>query len=364
MFLMGRRRVTLLRKIEASVALFALALFIFADAVAGLDEREHGEQAAPLYWPEPPARARIKFLGSVSSPKDLRLKRSSFFKRVLRKIVGSDEDEPSLVFPYGVATDSRGRMIVADSKLRAVHIFDVREKKYAVLKQPKDDMLVSPVGLAVDADDQIYVSDPATGKVFVYDREGNFKTRLGPDEGMFDRPTGIAIDKARRRLYVVETRRGLVAALTLEGSELFKFGKRGQGAGEFNRPTQIFVRGDKLYVTDTLNARVQVFDPDGNFIKSIGHLGDSAGYLDKPKGVAVDSEGHIYVVEGLRDAIDVFDEQGNFLLEFGRTGSGRGEFFLPTAIHIDDSDQIFVSDTYNRRVEVFKYLGDDSAASR
>lgn len=337
-----------------AILLCVLSLFLFGASLAGSDRDDRGE----LFWPKAPDRARIKYVESISSPKDLKLKQGSFLKRVVKKIVGISDGDTTMVFPYGITTDSQGHLIVVDSKSRLVHVFDERGKKYFSIQAPKGEKFLSPIGVAVDAADNIFVSDSYTGKILVFDKSGKFVKRLGPDEGQFDRPTGIAIDKNHSRLYVVETRKGEVEVLNLNGAELFKFGKHGEGHGQFNHPTQVCLSGDRLYVTDTLNARIQIFDLEGQFISTVGRLGDAVGDLDKPKGVAVDSEQHIYVVGGLNDVVTIFDGQGNFLLAFGGSGSRRGEFYLPTAIHIDGDDNIYVADTHNRRVQVFKYLRD------
>lgn len=355
---MDWRRIKLIRRVTAIIFLAALSLLVFADSLVGSVEKEPEKN---LSWPEPPETPRIKFVKSVSSPKDLKLERSSFLKRAMKKIIGIESADSTMLFPYGIVVDSRHRLIVADQKLRLIHVFDAQAGKYFSIKQPKGEVFVSLVGLALDGEDNIYVSDSYTGKIFVFDRTGKFKKRLGPDEGIFNRPTGIAIDQSLGRLYVVETVKGEVAVLDLNGTELFKIGKRGYGNGEFNFPTQICLRGDRIYITDTLNARVQILDKDGKFISAIGRLGDAIGDLDKPKGVAVDSEGHVYVVEGLRDRVEIFDQDGKLLLTFGSTGSGRGEFYLPTAIHIDADDNVYVSDSYNRRVQIFKYLKNDGS---
>lgn len=341
----------------AAVVLCGLGIFAFASSDAVSDREDRGE----LVWPKPPDRARIRYIETISSARDLKLKQGSLLKRVVKKIVGINDADSSIVFPYGISTDSQSRLIVVDSKSCLVHVLDERGKKYFSLRAPKDDRFVSPIGVAVDGADNIYISDSYTGKILVFAKSGKFLKRLGPDEGQFDRPTGIAIDKERGRLYVVETRKGEIQVLNLNGAELMKFGKRGAGDGEFNHPTQICIRDDRVYVTDTLNARIQIFALDGKFIAAIGRLGDAVGDLDKPKGVAVDSEQHIYVVGGLNDIVTIFDSDGNFLLAFGGTGSRHGEFFLPTAIHINANDDIYVSDTYNHRVQVFKYLRETPA---
>ncbi|MEW6128800.1 MAG: 6-bladed beta-propeller [Acidobacteriota bacterium] len=354
------------KKAKALITLIflgALLLIFFSGSLANIvaDNRDSSE----LYWPAAPDTPRIKYLNSIASPKDLKLKQSSFLKRLVKKIVGFEETDAFLVSPYGVTTDSHNRLIVADPKARCVHVFDAQEKKYFSIKEPSNkDPFISVVAVAIDAEDNIYAADSASGKIFIFNRDGKFQKRLGADEGMFNRPSGIAIDKQTRRLYVVETVKGEVDVLTLEGTGLFKFGKRGAGEGEFNYPTHICIKGDRVLITDTFNARIQIFNKDGKFISTLGRRGDGYGDLDKPKGVAMDSAGHIYVVEGLHDVVNIYDRDGSFLMAFGETGSHRGEFYLPTAIHIDADDNVYVADSYNRRIQVFKYLKESNATRK
>ena len=77
----------------------------------------------------------------------------------------------------------------------------------------------------------------------------------------------------------------------------------------------------------------------------------------RPKGIGVDSEGHLYVVDGLWGVVQVFDQQGRLLYYFGTRGTGVGEFQLPAGLFIDHDDRIFVVDSYNRRIQVFRYFG-------
>ena len=46
-----------------------------------------------------------------------------------------------------------------------------------------------------------------------------------------------------------------------------------------------------------MNFRVQVFDKDERFYSKFGRHGDASGDFSNPKGIAVDSEGHIFVVD-------------------------------------------------------------------
>ena len=87
-----------------------------------------------------------------------------------------------------------------------------------------------------------------------------------------------------------------------------------------------------------------------------GKPGDAVGDFARPKGIAIDSEGHIYVADALFDVIQVFDRGGGLLLSFGGSGSGIGTFSLPAGLAIDSRDRLYVVDSANRRVQVFQYL--------
>jgi len=64
--------------------------------------------------------------------------------------------------------------------------------------------------VALDAQDNIYVTDSESGKIFVFDADGKYRHALGSlkgGEGYFKRPTGIAVDSAAQRIYVTDTLR-------------------------------------------------------------------------------------------------------------------------------------------------------------
>jgi DNA-binding beta-propeller fold protein YncE len=142
----------------------------------------------------------------------------------------------------------------------------------------------------------------------------------------------------------------------MQGKVLQKIGGGGTGEGQFNFPTELRLQGEDLYVVDAMNFRVQVLDRSGKFKYAVGQIGEGYGEMFRPKGIGVDSEGHLYVVEGLSGLVQVFDRQGRLLYYFGGKGTGFGEFQLPAGLFIDRKDRVFVVDSYNRRVQVFQYF--------
>jgi sugar lactone lactonase YvrE len=124
------------------------------------------------------------------------------------------------------------------------------------------------------------------------------------------------------------------------------------------------LNGQDLIVVDAMNFRVQVLDRSGTFRYVIGKVGDGAGWMFRPKGIGIDSEGHLYVVDGQWGMVQVFDQQGQLLYYFGQHGTGRGEFQLPTGLVIDSKDRIYVVDSFNRRVQIFQYCALAQAGDR
>jgi sugar lactone lactonase YvrE len=331
---------------------------LFASTVLA---RTKAKSAKPVMVPELvlPGGRRLLYEGSISSEKEAAGRRG-VWSRLLDAVVGEPKF-PELTTPYSVVTDSRGRIIVTDPGAGGIHIFDFARHKYKFISRRKDkDGLVSPQCVAVDAADNIYVTDSDSGKIFVFDVNGKFRRVLGSlkgEEGYFSRPTGIAVDSQAQRIYVADTLGNHIYVLDMEGHILQKIGRRGAGPGEFNYPTELRLEGKELLVVDAMNFRVQALDLSGNFLYAIGAPGDGTGQLFRPKGIGVDSEGHLYIVDGLRDMVQVFDRQGRLLYYFGRPGTGLGEFQLPTGLFIDRNDRVYVVDSYNRRVEAFQYFG-------
>ncbi len=256
--------------------------------------------------------------------------------------------------PHGIFVSS-GKIYVTDPGIPLVHIFDIKKRKHSYLYQTGDRNLISPIGIAVDAEGRIFVSDSMSKRIAVFDAGGNYLRDIGSSES-FLRPTGIALHGGK--IYVVDTHAHKVLSFDAKtGGLLFSWGSRGKDPGFFNYPTHIFASADGLlHITDSMNFRIQVFDMNGNFISAFGEPGNSTGNFSKPKGVAVDSDGHIYVADAHFDAVQIFDRRGNILLGFGKTGKGIGEMAIPAGVYIDEEDRIYVADSYNRRVQVFQYL--------
>ena len=345
--------------LRGSLACAAILLCFAAPSWSAKVRKEKVEEPAPPDLLLAGGR-KLHYERSFSSEKEME-KKPGFFTKVLDVLIGQPE-HPQLVRPYSIVVDSRGRAIVTDPGANGIHIFDLEQHKYKFIeRRDKDkDPMLSPQCIAVDAQDNIYVTDSEVGKIFVFDASGKFRRTIGSlkgGEGFFKRPTGIAVDSAADRIYVTDTLRNKVFMLDMKGSVLQTIGRRGTENGEFNLPTEVLVHSQNLFVVDAMNFRVQFLDRSGAFQTSVGQIGDYSGTMFRPKGIGLDSEEHLYVVDGLWGVVQVFDRQGRLLYHFGSRGTHLGEFQLPAGLFVDHDDRIFVVDSYNRRVQVFRYYG-------
>jgi DNA-binding beta-propeller fold protein YncE len=335
-----------------------MAALILAGCAAPMEEARRR-----YFWPLPPDEPRIEFVASYWSADDFpRTARQKF----LEATVGL-ELPPGFNKPWGIASDSRGKVYIVDTNLKAVWVYDLKSYTVDILgKGEHAGLFWAPVGVALDARGNIYVSDPKLNRVYSFTRDEKPLATIGDDETL-NWPVGMAVDDALERLYVVNGRNHNIAVFDLGGKYLFSIGRRGDKDGEFNYPTDVEIdsRGN-LVVADSMNARVQILDPEGRFIRKFGQRGDKAEDFQIIKGIAVSRNDDIYVTDGRADKILVFNREGEPLTVIGGTASvaetmklSPGGFFLPTDIDIDKNDTIFVVDSINRRFQVFQIINEE-----
>lgn len=315
--------------------------------------------AAARQWPPAPAQARVESVGEFNGPRQAEA--AGGFGRFWRALLGVETLPPGahrkggLAQPTGVAVRD-GFVWVADPGKKAVFRFEEATGKGVWLPRSEAVRFEAPVAVAAAPDGRVFVADSALRRVFILDVEGNVSGELRGDPAGLGRPVGLALSKDR--LYVSDAALHRIAMYDLKGVFLAAFGGRGKDAGEFNFPTYLWYEPgvERLWVCDSGNFRIQRLTPDGRPDGAIGHPGNRPGYLARPRGVALDSEGHVYSVDGAFEAFQLFDKEGRLLMFVGSAGNGAGEFSLPAGIAVDGSDRIFVADTFNSRIQIFRYL--------
>ena len=213
--------------------------------------------------------------------------------------------------------------------------------------------LGAPSGEAIDANGNVWVTDPNNSRIDEFSAAGSFMATIG---------WGVKDGKAELETCTTTCRAGL----------------KGNGRGQFNVPYGIAVNrnNNEIYVGDTLNDRIEEFTTTGSLLRIIGSPGTGAGQLGSPAGMTLDTTGNLWVADFGHNRVQEFSPAGTAMLvvgwgvkdgkaeaetctitcEAGISGSGNGQFSQPQDITFSGS-VMYVIDHYNHRVEKFSSTG-------
>jgi DNA-binding beta-propeller fold protein YncE len=364
--------------IYSSDGKFRTTTRIDRDNVGGQDSRSasSGAWSRPSEVPDfinlhPKERVEENFEPPAHAVKPVRGKSmlASFRDNIVTFVYGR---ERILLAPHHVAVDSRGRILIVDPDIRAVHVLGNGDS-FRIAGGPQRRLLL-PCGVAVDAADNIYIADSERGLVLVYAPDGKFLRYIGKreDESLFHSPTAIAIDRNSGRLFLLDSPRHLLFVLDLEGNILKRVGRPrphtiGRSSGEtipmdLDYPAEMAIGNNELVVLDAANSQIHVMDlecnPQARFnISSIPGQSVVDGV-----GLGVDLTGNIYVSSTRDSQIGIYRRDGHLLGFFGRPGREIGEFNAPAGLWIDGANRLYVGEANNGRVQVFQLSQNVGAA--
>jgi sugar lactone lactonase YvrE len=185
-------------------------------------------------------------------------------------------------------------------------------------------------------------------------------------KGVMVTPHGISVDKDGN-VWIADfsgnkagTKGHQVHKFSPKGEKLLSLGvagKRGNADGQFNQPNDVIVGPDgSIYVSDGHDAqgmtttaaiaeglkngatsRISKFSPDGKFIKSWGTIGLRHGEFRTPHSLAFDSKGRLWVADRGNHRLEIFDQDGNYL-------ESRYMFSRPSGLFIK-GDMVYVIDS-------------------
>jgi uncharacterized protein (TIGR03437 family) len=254
---------------------------------------------------------------------------------------GSAATKAQLNFPAGLALDSSGNMLIADSlnnRIRKVSGSTISTiAGNGVISYSGDGgpassaQLNNPQSVAVDSSGNFYFSDTANNVVRKVTASGNISTIAGngtagfggdggsPTAAQLNRPRGVAVDSSGN-IYIADSGNARVRKIsggsiaTVAGNGTPGFGGDGSAASAAMLYTPIGVAVDaagNLYIADFTNNRIREVS-NGNIstvagngqsgYSGDGHAAVSAA-LNGPTGVAVDASGNIYIADFNNDVI-------------------------------------------------------------
>jgi len=258
--------------------------------------------------------------------------------------------------PRGVAVDANDNLYVVDMTAR-VQKFSP-DGVYLLSWQMTQTDKGKPKGMCRDRNGNIVVIEPHYSRVNVFSPEGKPVARwgvAGTNAGQLGMPRGAAVN-SRGEIYVCEyTASERVQKFTADGSKLLGgWGRVGDGPGEFSRAEGLGIDAqDRIYVADSCNQRIQIFSAEGRFLRAYGKAGSGAGEFSYPYDIQVDAAGRQYVCEFGNHRIQIFDAQDRPVEILGGPGAAPGQFSEPWSIALDSKGNLYVADALNHRVQKF-----------
>ena len=218
----------------------------------------------------------------------------------------------------GLTVDKDDNVLVAHTTGHAVWIFDPEHTligKIGGLGTGEGEFNI-PFAAATDSRGRIFVADAGNHRVQVFSPapEGAFQFAfggIGSGDGQFSNIAGIAAD-SQDRIIVSDAGTSRIQVFSPDGNFLFGFGSPGTDEGQFSGYILNVATGidDRIIATDGSNHRVQVFDANGEFMFAFGSFGTDPGQFQEPAAVATDDAGNMFVADVGNGRVQVFDSAG------------------------------------------------------
>ncbi len=258
----------------------------------------------------------------------------------------------------GLAVDSNNNVYVSSPSDSSVKKFDENGNLLAEWFNFTD-----PQGISVSPDNYVYIADADSCSVKKYDAGGVLISELPRYGGGYESLSSVqdvAVDD-QGVVYVSSFNIWFDGQGIVFGSKIFKFtpdwgfiGEVVPGINSIITSLDIDSQGN-IYLTTTDGIRK--YDSDGTFLMDIGTVSGGNGTGEFSRGshdVHISDNGLLYATDGNENnRIQVFNLNGEYQYEWGTTGSGNGEFLDPSRISVT-SRGVFILDTGNNRVQKFR----------
>jgi sugar lactone lactonase YvrE len=202
--------------------------------------------------------------------------------------------------------------------------------------------------------------------IFKFDRNtGAVLANFG--KGVMVTPHGIHVD-AQGNVWIADfagnkegTKGHQVHKFSAKGEKLLSLGTAGRASkadGQFNQPNDVVVGPDgSIYVADGHDAqgmvtpgaitegltrgatsRISKFTPDGKFVKSWGQIGVKHGEFRTPHALMFDAKGRLWVADRGNHRLEIFDQEGKYLESRYMYGRISGFFIKGNLLYAIDSE--------------------------
>ena len=224
----------------------------------------------------------------------------------------------SSLTPLGVAVDSIENVYVSDSSSGSVLKYTAGSSSSTMLANG----FVTPSGLAVDAAGAVYVADPGAGQVKRIAPAGT----ISPVGSNLTTPASVAVD-LNGNIYIADSSQSSI----IEVSSAFT-AQTTIGSG-FSAPSSVAVDSAfNVYVADPVAGKVTKITPAG--VSTVVATGAST-----PTAVAVDAAGNLYVADAATLAVILVPATS------GPATAIYSNLISPRAVSVDGVGNVYVADS-------------------
>ncbi|XP_078661416.1 uncharacterized protein LOC144905563 [Branchiostoma floridae x Branchiostoma belcheri] len=220
----------------------------------------------------------------------------------------------------------------------------------------------SNYGVAVSADNEIFVTDYFNKRVQVFSINGTYLRLFptvvpGESSRMPMYPSSVASDVNPEYLWVLVFPtpiqvNGHVVLYSRNGRPVKTFDVRFVDRNRVQYPViAMDTRNNKVIVGE--GNTIRMFNPNGTLYRSINTGTPRQGIM----GVTSDREGNILLNDGFK-TIMVYNTSGEKIFQFGTFGRNMGQVNSPIGICLGASGRIIVANSGNNRVDMFGRSGE------
>ena len=216
-----------------------------------------------------------------------------------------------------------------------------------------------PMSIALDSGGNIYVADADQKKIVIFDPDGNYLRSIGPSGTGYNwvSPVGIAItaddyiiilDRLQGQRHIGQNQ---IFKLNGDGTLINSWGAKGRAPGELWEPQGLTLgTNNDIWVAGFQGHNVIQYNVDGTFLKEWNDHDIQPYEFAEIVSTQVGAHGRLYVTDFWNQVVQVFDRYGNFDFMWGERGQGDGQVFnFPRFTAVNDAGEIYIDDDHEVR---------------
>jgi hypothetical protein len=219
--------------------------------------------------------------------------------------LGTELKVPGLGYPRRVQLDSKGNILVLDSRARKILRFDAKgvAKGSIEVKAGASALQSLPTAFKLDAADNVHVVDAVGGRVVVFDPTGAVTRQIELPKGALA-VTDVHVDGAGI-VYVVDGAQAAVWSVE-KGGSVFKPFTQGM-KDKMNFPVYMTGAKGRLFLVDQNGNGVVILGADGSYQGRQLAIGWADGYLYYPAQMCITGGGTAFIADRSNNRLQVFE---------------------------------------------------------